>query len=118
MPADLAEAIGHARTFSDALRRLRPRRTGHDPGRITVDLAVMLADGSEAIADLALLGNQPDILWPIASTPTTWLQADETRDGDLVVRTRFNNGREDQIQVCPRRFAFTRQTRVLRWPIK
>ncbi|MGW2696096.1 hypothetical protein ACWC3Y_30550 [Streptomyces sp. NPDC001296] len=37
--ADLAEATGLTCTFSDALRQLRSRRTGHDPGRIAVDLA-------------------------------------------------------------------------------
>ncbi|MGW3202559.1 IS1380 family transposase [Streptomyces sp. NPDC001118] len=70
--ADLAEATGLTCTFSDALRRLRPRRTGHDPGRIAIDLAVMLADGGEAIADLSLLRNQPGIFGAVASTPTAW----------------------------------------------
>ncbi|MER6442791.1 hypothetical protein ABT275_41795 [Streptomyces sp. NPDC001185] len=52
--ADLADVTGLTSAFTDALRRLRRRGTGHDPGRIAVDLAVMLADGGEAIADLAL----------------------------------------------------------------
>lgn len=52
--ADLADATGLTGAFSNALRRLRPRGTGHDPGRMAVDLAVMLADGGEAIRDLAL----------------------------------------------------------------
>lgn len=42
---------------------LRPRGTGHDPGRIAVDLAVMLADGGEAIADLALLATRAARQW-------------------------------------------------------
>lgn len=105
--ADLAEATGLTSAFGDALRRLRPRGTGHDPGRIAVDLAVMLADGGQAIADLALLRDQPEVFGAIASTPTAWrllagidpaaldalraarttarevawLQAGETRDG-------------------------------------
>ena len=53
--ADLAEATGLTAAYSTALRPLRPRGTGHDPGRIATDLAVMLADGGEAIADLAVL---------------------------------------------------------------
>jgi len=28
---------------------------GHDPGQVLVDLAVMLADGDEAIRDIAVL---------------------------------------------------------------
>lgn len=68
--ADLADATGLTGAFTDALRRLRPRGTGHDPGRVAVDLAVMLADGGEAIADLALLRDQADVFGPVASTPT------------------------------------------------
>jgi Transposase DDE domain group 1 len=70
--ADLADATGLTDAFSDALRRLRPRGTGHDPGRIAVDVAVMLADGGETISDLALLRDQPEVFGPVASTPTAW----------------------------------------------
>ncbi|MER7820821.1 transposase, partial [Streptomyces sp. NPDC096153] len=70
--ADLADATGLTGAFTDALRQLRPRRTGHDPGRVAVDVAVMLADGGEAIADLALLRDQPGVFGPVASTPTAW----------------------------------------------
>ncbi|MCC3773010.1 IS1380 family transposase [Streptomyces sp. UNOC14_S4] len=70
--ADLAEATGLTRAFSGALRHLRPRGTGHDPGRIAADLAVMLADGGEAIGDLALLRDQSEVFGPVASTPTAW----------------------------------------------
>lgn len=51
--ADLADATGLTSAFSQALGGLRQRQGGHDPGRIAVDVAVMLADGGEAIADLA-----------------------------------------------------------------
>jgi hypothetical protein len=70
--ADLADVTGLTGAFTDALRRLRPRGTGHDPGRIAVDLAVMLADGGEAIADLALLRDQTEVFGPAASTATAW----------------------------------------------
>jgi thioesterase domain-containing protein len=70
--ADLADATGLTGAFTDALRRLRPRGTGHDPGRVAVDVAVMLADGGEAIADLAVLRDQPGVFGPVASTPTAW----------------------------------------------
>ena len=53
--ADLADATGLSAAFSDALGPLRVRQSGHDPGRVAVDLAVMLADGGEAIADLAAI---------------------------------------------------------------
>jgi hypothetical protein len=41
-------------------------------GRVALDLAVMLADGGEAIADLAVLHNQPDLFGEVASDPTAW----------------------------------------------
>jgi hypothetical protein len=58
--------------FSDALAGLRERRSCHDPGRVLVDLAVMLADGGEAISDLAVLGDQPGLFGSVASTATAW----------------------------------------------
>jgi flavin-binding protein dodecin len=70
--ADLADATGLTTAFTNALRQLRPRGTGHAPGRIAVDLAVMLADGGEAIADLALLRDQAEVFGPVASSPTAW----------------------------------------------
>lgn len=70
--ADLADATGLTGSFSNALHRLRPRGTGHDPGRVAADLAVMLADGGEAIADLALLRDQREVFGPVASTSTAW----------------------------------------------
>ena len=48
--AELAEATGLTAAFSDALAGLRQPRSGHDPGRVLTDLAVMLADGGRAIS--------------------------------------------------------------------
>ncbi|MEV0530631.1 transposase [Kitasatospora sp. NPDC050463] len=70
--ADLADATTLTSAFSDALHRLRPRGTGHDPGRVAVELTVMLADGGEAIRDLAVLRDQHEVFGPVASTPTAW----------------------------------------------
>jgi hypothetical protein len=46
--ADLADATGLTSAFSQSLAAVRQRQGGHDPGRIAVDLAVMLADGGDA----------------------------------------------------------------------
>ncbi|MEU8703549.1 IS1380 family transposase [Streptomyces sp. NPDC048680] len=70
--ADLADVTGLTSSYSTALGPLRPRGTGHDPGRIATDLAVMVADGGEAITDLATLRDQREVFGPIASTPTAW----------------------------------------------
>jgi hypothetical protein len=81
--ADLADAIGLTAAYSAALRPLRPRGIGHDPGRIATDLAVMLADGGEAIADLAVLRDQVEVFGPVASTPTAWRLLADTDDKTL-----------------------------------
>lgn len=54
--ADLAEATSLERAFGEALASSRQRPGGHDPGRVAVDVAVMLADRDETISDLAVLG--------------------------------------------------------------
>src|SRR3954467_8864515 len=68
--ADLADARGLTAAYSTALRPLRPRGTRHDPGRIATDLAVMLADGGEAITDVAVLRDRAAAFGSVASTPT------------------------------------------------
>src|SRR5262245_468655 len=70
--ADIADATGLTGGFSQALAPVRRRRRGHDPGRIAVDVAVMLADGGQAIADLAVLRDQPRLFGQVASGPTVW----------------------------------------------
>lgn len=72
MLADLADATSLTSAFSQALAGSRPRRGGHAPGRIAVDLALMLADGGEAIADLVVLRDQPGLFGAVASDPTAW----------------------------------------------
>lgn len=72
MLADLADVTGLSAAITEALAPLRQRDRGHDPGRVALDLAVMLADGGEAITDLAVLRNQPDLFGPVASDATAW----------------------------------------------
>ncbi|MFU8854858.1 IS1380 family transposase [Micromonospora sp. SL1-18] len=81
--ADLADATGLTSAFSESLAGLRQRRGGHDPGRIAVDLAVMIADGGEAIADLAVLRDQADLFGAVASDPTAWRLL-STLDGEML----------------------------------
>jgi len=70
--ADVAEVTGLTAACGDALAGLRQRRGVHDPGRVAADLAVMLADGGEAISDLAVLRDQAALFGPVASDPTAW----------------------------------------------
>jgi hypothetical protein len=52
--ADIADATGLSGLMQAALAPLRQRRLGHGPGWVALDVAVMLADGGEAIADVAV----------------------------------------------------------------
>jgi hypothetical protein len=70
--ADVAAAAGIAEALDDAVGVGRRRRSAHAPGRVLVDLAVMLADGGAAIGDLAVLRDQPGVFGPVASTATAW----------------------------------------------
>ena len=56
---------------------------GHDRGRVLADVAVMLADGGEAIADIDVLRHQAGVLGPVASPPTVWRALDEVTAGRL-----------------------------------
>src|SRR6188472_642958 len=52
----VADRLGLADGLCDALEGTRERRSGHRPGRVFCDLAVMLADGGRCVSDLAALG--------------------------------------------------------------
>jgi Transposase DDE domain group 1 len=72
----LADRVGLTSGRSTALTR-RSFRPVHDRGRVLVDLAVLLADGGEAIADIDVLRHQSQVLGPVASAPTVWRTLDE-----------------------------------------
>jgi hypothetical protein len=69
---DLAGVTGLDQALGDAVGGRRQRRSAHDPGKVLVDLAVLLADGGETISDLSILRNQPGLFGPVASTATAW----------------------------------------------
>jgi hypothetical protein len=85
--ADVADATGLTHAFGEALAGLRQRQAGHDPGRVAVDVAVMLADGGEAIADLAVLRDQGQLFGAVASDPTAWRLLSGV-DGEALARLR------------------------------
>lgn len=67
----LADRTGLTGELSTALARCSfvPR---HDRGQVLTDVAVMLADGGEAIADIDVLRHQSPLLGSVASAPTVW----------------------------------------------
>ncbi len=62
----LADRVGLADGLSDALEGTRERRSGHDPGRVFCDLAVMLADGGRCVSDLVALAGQSSLFGNVA----------------------------------------------------
>ena len=70
--SDLADASGLTGGLSVATAATKQRRRGHDRGEVLADLAVMIADGGDAISDLAVLRNHPGLFGEVASTPTAW----------------------------------------------
>ena len=93
--ADLADATGLSTALGEALAPLRQRDRGHDPGRVALDVALMLADGGEAIADLAVLRNQHELFGPVASDATAWRLLDGIDDAALArIRTARAQARE------------------------
>ena len=67
----LADRVGLVSALSVALAQ-RSFTPCHDRGRVLADVAVMIADGGEAIADIDVLRHQSPLLGSVASAPTVW----------------------------------------------
>ena len=78
----LADRAGLTGALSAALTR-----TGvfpvHDRGRVLVDLAVLIADGGEAICDIDVLRHQGEVFGPVASDTTVWRALNEIGPAQL-----------------------------------
>jgi Transposase DDE domain group 1 len=100
----LADRTGLTGQLSKALTR-RSFRPAHDRGRVLVDVAVMLADGGEAIADIDVLRHQGQVLGPVASAPTVWRALDELTPARLrrvqTARARARRHVWDQLPELP-----------------
>src|SRR3954447_5667915 len=64
--------LGLTAALSAALGEVRERRGRHDPGRVARDLAVMLADGGDCLADLRAVRDQQPLFAPVASDATAF----------------------------------------------
>ncbi len=67
----LADQVGLTGALSGSLAR-RGFTPTHDRGRVLVDVAVLIAGGGEAIADIDVLRHQGGVLGSVASAPTVW----------------------------------------------
>ena len=74
--ARVADKTGLTGALSLELSDLKKRRSGHDQGRVIRDLAVMLADGGDCLADLGALGDQVSLFGNVASASTAFRLVD------------------------------------------
>jgi hypothetical protein len=70
--AQVADKTGLTGALSSELCDLKQRRSGHDQGDVIRDLAVMLADGGDCLADLGALGDQRLLFGGVASASTAF----------------------------------------------
>jgi hypothetical protein len=67
---ETVRATGLDRALTAALSPWRKPLATHDPAKVVTDLAVALALGGDALADIGLLRSEPDVYGPVASDPT------------------------------------------------
>jgi hypothetical protein len=92
--AQVAHKTGLTRALSRQLAGLRQRRGGHDPGDVVRDLAVMLADGGDCLADLRAVRDQQALFGPVASDATAFRVIDAiARDPQGLRRLRAAHSR-------------------------
>ena len=78
--------LGDRTGLTSGLSKAMTRRSFvavHDRGRVLADVAVMVADGGEAIPDIEVLRQQSQVLGPVASAPTVRRTLDEVTSGRL-----------------------------------
>ncbi len=81
--AEMADATGLTDALSEAMAPICRRRRRHDPGRVLVDVALTLADGGDALSDIATLRHQPGIFGQVASAPTAFRVVDSVTEERL-----------------------------------
>jgi hypothetical protein len=70
--ARVADRTGLTRALSRELGPLKERASGHDIGRVVRDLAVMLANGGDCVADMGGVRDQAALFGPVASDSTAF----------------------------------------------
>jgi DDE family transposase len=70
--AGVADRLGLTSALDRGLERLFERAPRHAPGRVIRDLAVMLADGGDALCDLRAVRDQQALFGEVASDPTAY----------------------------------------------
>jgi hypothetical protein len=79
----IADRVGLTRALSAAMASTRQRVSAHDPGVVLRDLAVMLADGGECLADMGAQRDQADLFGNVASDSTAFRVIDSIDEQGL-----------------------------------
>ncbi|WP_414942910.1 IS1380 family transposase [Amycolatopsis sp. cmx-11-51] len=82
---ELTVSTGLGTGWSEALLDTYDGIPIHLPGRVLADLAVMIADGGDALAHLAALRDQDKLFGSVASDATAWRVLDRV-DGERLAR--------------------------------
>src|SRR5258708_3910787 len=81
---ELTVETGLAAGWTEALLdTYRAAPSVHLPGRVLADLAVMIADGGDALTHLAGLRDQGKLFGAVASEPAAWRAAEPAGDAPL-----------------------------------
>jgi hypothetical protein len=80
---ELTVSTGLGTGWSDVLLDTYDGMPVHLPGRVLADLAVMIADGGDALAHLATLRDQDKLFGRVASDATAWRVLDRVDDEHL-----------------------------------
>jgi len=111
----IADKSGLTGALSMGLAGLLQRRAGHDPGRVVRDLAVMLADGGDCLADLGAVRDQDALFGSVASDSTAFrvidqiavveaaleqIPAEHIEDVEIVVRADSAGATHDLLAFC------------------
>ncbi len=87
--AQVADKTGLTKALSAGLQGMRERGGGHDAGRVVRDLAVMLADGGDALCDLRAVRDQAPLFGAVASDSTAYRVIERiARDPELLAALR------------------------------
>jgi hypothetical protein len=70
LPTEAVRASGLAAELSTVLAPWRKPLARHDPAKVVTDLAVVLGQGGDCLADIALLRGEPGLFGLVASDPT------------------------------------------------
>jgi hypothetical protein len=83
--SQVADKVGLTRALSHGLAGIKQRQRGHDPGRVIRDLAVMLADGGDAVCDLGAVRDQAVLFGPVASDSTAFRVIDKIANDPVLL---------------------------------